>query len=138
MTKYNYLDDADAKPKRGAAQSPDTLWNVLSILMLVMTLCAGGFFLSVMANPQTPFNPLKPPTLPPMLVTFTPTWTPIQLEATWTPTVTIQPSDTPTRRPTITPFPSTTPLVFPTATSAVKPSKTPSRIVAMSFCEPRS
>lgn len=126
MTKYNYMDEADEKPKRRPAQqNPDTLWNVLTVLMLVLALCAGGFFASVMMNPQTVLNPLRPPTLMPMIVTFTPTWTPIQLDSTWTPTVTIQPTETPTRRPTITPFPSATPLVFPTATSAVKPSKTP-------------
>jgi hypothetical protein len=126
MSKYNYLDDADEKPRRKAAgQNPDVLWNVLTVLMLVLSLCAGGFFLSVLTNPQTALNPLKPPTPLPVIVTFTPTWTPISLGPTWTPTSTIQASETPTLRPTITPFPSATPLVFPTATSAVKPSRTP-------------
>jgi len=124
MSKYNYADDTTGKPRR-PAQSPDTLWNVLTVLMLVSTLCAGGFFLSVLTNPQSGFNPLKPPQMPAMMVTFTPTWTPIQLGSTWTPTVTIQPTETRTLRPSLTPVPSATPLVFPTATSAVKPSKTP-------------
>lgn len=122
MSNFDPSPPPRTRPRRQSGGRADVLWNVLTVLVLVSMLCAGGFILSIFANPLSPFNPFPPPTLPAMLMAPTATWTPIQLEPTWTFTPTIEPSTTPTRRPTITPFPSSTP--FPSITPRFKPTLT--------------
>ena len=116
---YDTMD----QPKARARSNPAMLWNVLTVVVLLMSLCLGGLFLSIFVNPYSFLNPFPPPTLIPMLVTPTSTWTPIPLEPTWTLTPSVVPSITPTRRPTITPYPSDT--LIASATSNIKPTKTP-------------
>lgn len=94
---------------------PMPVWDLLSILVLILTLCLAGYFVWIFFNPGSSFNILPPggrsqfPTL---------TVTPIQLQPTWTasPTLELTPSNTP--RPTFTPFFTNTPfsLVPPTRT----------------------
>jgi hypothetical protein len=120
MGNFDFTGDKRASPGRS-----DLVWNVGTAVALLATLCMSAYFAMVFFNPQTALNPFRPPTLPPMLVTPTSTWTLIPLPATWTPTISIEPSITLTRRPTITPIPSTTPFVFPTNTPKNKPTNTP-------------
>jgi len=104
--------------------SPDTLWNVLTGAMLVGTLCVAGYFAYLLANPFSPLNPLPAPT--PLPTPIPPTWTPLALDATWTPTITVEPTITSTPRPTFTTEPSATlyKLVIPTSANQATPTKT--------------
>ena len=92
------------------------LWDMLSILVLLVTLCIGVYFVLIFMNPFSELNPLKPidPKAPP-----TSTITPIGLAPTWTASPTIEPTITETPRPTFTP------LASPTFFSLVPPTKTP-------------
>lgn len=103
--------------------SPDLIWNVLTVAVLVGTLCIAGFFASLILNPYSALNPFPPATPLPTLVP--PTWTPIGLPATWTPTLTVEPTLTDTPHPTFTLEPSATLFSLATATLAVPPTKTP-------------
>ena len=95
------------------------LWDILSILTMIVTFLIGLYFVAIYLMPNSFLNPLPPQgnmNLPP-----TPTITPIQLQPTWTPTL-AEATETPTLTlvPTITLEPS------PTVVSLVTPSRTPS------------
>jgi hypothetical protein len=114
--------DFDDKPaKRPGPQL--TIWDLFSVLVLLVTLGIGAFFIFVYINPTTQLNPLQP-IIPTALRFPTGTITPIQPPATWTPTF-FSVTDTPTLAPTITLQPSATSfsLVPPTATP--EPTSTP-------------
>ena len=130
MSKYD--DFLQEKPKKTVAKkkkNKDLTWNLLTGVMLLMTLCAGIFFFSLVRNPYSRLNPFAPSTLVPPPATAT--WTPIGYEATWTPTVTVPPTDTSTPRPTYTLPPSPTSYKISTstpnftATKAITPTRTP-------------
>ena len=112
--------DGEQSRPRGA---PMQMWDMLSILVLVLTACVGAYFVFVFLNPTSSYNILPPGGRGPQVPTLT--VTPQQLQATWTPspTLALTPSNTP--RPTFTPFFTSTPfsLVPPTKTS--KPTSTP-------------
>ncbi|MBL8080386.1 MAG: hypothetical protein JNM55_20615 [Anaerolineales bacterium] len=120
MSNYNYDYDDTPQPK---AKSNMDIWDMMSILVLLITGCVGVFFLLIFLFPDSGFNPYPPGALN---ASPTPTITPIQLEATWTSTVPPFMTDTPTLLPTLTLEPSVTPLslvtpsVTPTATKAPK------------------
>ncbi|MCC7118386.1 MAG: hypothetical protein IT310_07670 [Anaerolineales bacterium] len=113
MSNYNYdYDDAPApKPK-----SRIDLWDMLSILMLLITGCLVLYFLVLYLYPTSKLNPYPPGGKNP---TATPTITPIQLDATWTPTL------TPIVTPTETLLPTLTLEASPTLLSLITPSITP-------------
>ena len=108
------FDGTQSQPRGSSMQ----LWDLLSILMLVITVCLAGYFFLIFINPESSYNILPPggasgiPTL---------TVTPIQLEPTWTasPTLVLTPSDTP--RPTFTPFFTSTPFSLVPPTRTLKP-----------------
>jgi len=112
--------DGEQSRPQGA---PMQMWDILSILVLVLTACAGAYFVFIFLNPTSSYNILPPGGRGPQIPTLT--VTPQQLQATWTPspTLALTPSNTP--RPTFTPFFTSTPfsLVPPTKTS--KPTSTP-------------
>jgi hypothetical protein len=118
MDKYEYTDYPAPKPPARLE-----MWDMLSILALLVTLCLGAYFVMIFVSPNAAYNPFPPnpldPNAPP-----TATITPIVLEATWTstaanltetatlvPTITLEPSPTffslipPTDTPTVTPTP---------------------------------
>lgn len=101
-------------------QRPRSRLNVLD-LFTVLALIASGVLAALMAYvfffPHTALNPLKP-RIPTPFDFPTATITPLQLEATWTPTVVLA-TESPTLAPTITLMPS------PTSVSLVPPTKTP-------------
>ncbi len=125
MTNYDdFLNEtprAVAPAKKKKKPGRDTLWNVLTAVMLVMALCACGLFYNIFSNPYSAFNPLQPPT--PIPPSETPTVTPIRFDPTWTPEPTRPPRATNTPRPSITVEPSATP--FRLATSTLPASATP-------------
>lgn len=108
------FDGTQSQPRGSTMQ----VWDLLSILVLIITVCLAGYFVLIFLNPQTPYNFLPPggynrlPTL---------TVTPIQMQPTWTasPTLELTPSNTP--RPTFTPFFTNTPFSLVPPTRTLKP-----------------
>ncbi len=67
--------------------------NLLTLLALLATLCAGGVVVSLLANPYLPINIFPPAALPPLAVIASPTATATTslfptLPAAWTATFT--------------------------------------------------
>lgn len=110
--EFNF-DGKPSAPRGGGMQ----IWDALSILMLILTVCLVGFFIWIFINPESGLNPLRPGLFGPQVPTAT--VTPLQLEPTWTasPTLELTPSNTP--RPTFTPFLTDTPV------SLIPPTRTP-------------
>jgi hypothetical protein len=116
--------DFDGKQSRSSGTSMQ-MWDILSILILIVTACLVGYFALIFINPTTSLNPMPPggglfsEPLP------TSTSTPIQLEPTWTasPTLVSTPSDTP--YPTLTTIPTSTSFSLIPPTKTPKPTKTP-------------
>jgi hypothetical protein len=121
MSDFNDIDFD--RPRQKPAPTLQ-VWDILSIGVLLITLCIGLYYLLIFLNPNIAANPFSPQRLAGRLVP-TATITPISMPATWTPSATpyIPPTDTPL--PTFTPVFTQTPfsLVPPTATP--KPSSTP-------------
>jgi len=107
------MDNFEPTPEKKFQLRGPLLWNILTVVALVGVLCLGGYFLSILVNPQSALNPFPPPSVPTRLEFPTPTITPLLPPATWTPSPTIQPSATRTEAPTWTPFPSNTPFQLP-------------------------
>ncbi len=114
--------DFDGKPARPQGR-PMQMWDMLSILVLILTACIGAYFVYIFITPNSPFNILPPGGRGPQAPTVT--TTPLGLQATWTasPTVELTPSDTP--RPTFTPFFTNTPFSLVPPTKTAKPTSTP-------------
>ncbi len=97
------------------------IWNILTILVLVLTLCVATAFFLIYVNPNSILNPFPPPKVnPTATATIVPRFT---LVPSWTPTnvVTLIPS-------TETPAPTHTPIVTPT--SVESPTTMPQLIAA--------
>ena len=105
--------------------APVQVWDILSILVLLLTVCLVGYFVLIFINPSSQLNFLPPGAGPLGNHIPTTTATPLQMQATWTPspTLAVTPSDTP--RPTITPLPTNTPFSLVPPTKTQKPSPTP-------------
>lgn len=81
-------DFPDEKEQINLAKNPSLgiLWDVLSGILIVGSLVVALLFIVIFLNPQSGVNPYPPTTLPPPIVTFTPSPTPKQvLPPTWTP-----------------------------------------------------
>ena len=110
MDAFDYVD-AQKAPSSNA--NHDLLWNILTVLVLLVTLIVGMVFLVIFLKPGVSFNIFPPPTEVVVPTVSVPTATPtslIVLPPTWTPEATLEPSATPTLRPTATPFPTDTPV----------------------------
>ena len=111
----------DGKPSRQSYSRSSgggmSMWDMLSILVLMLTGAIVVYFLIIFIFPTSSLNILPPGGSIPPTSTFTPV--PIGFDATWTasPTLELTPSNTP--RPTFTPFSTNTPF------SLVPPTKTP-------------
>jgi hypothetical protein len=113
MSKYDY-DDTPSTPRKAPMRLD--LWDMLSILTLLMTLCIGAYFVAVFASPDAPYNFLSSTRNDPP----TPTITQIQPPATWTAT-----PQGPTETATLTLVPTFTLEPSPTVVSLITPSDTP-------------
>ncbi len=122
MSKFDNIN-FDKPPERSLLSGLQT-WDILSILVLVITACIGLYFLLVFISPNTPLNPLSPLNAS-KDYTPTATVTPRGLEPTWTPSATpyIPPTETP--RPTFTPIYTNTPFSLVPPTKTPKPTATP-------------
>lgn len=116
--------DFDGKPSRARGAGMQ-LWDLLTVIVLIATACAVGYFVLIFLNPTSSLN-----VLPPGGAGFGPqpptaTITPLQLEPTWTasPTIALTPSETP--RPTFTPISTDTPVSLFPPTRTPKPTNTP-------------
>jgi hypothetical protein len=121
MSKYNSSYAETPAPKQNTKLE---IWDVLSIAMLILTLCLGLYFMAIFLFPQSAFNPLKPNTVDPNAPP-TATITPIQLDATWTVAPTEVITETPTLLPTYTLEPSATPFSLVPPTETPTPTATP-------------
>src|SRR6266545_4354519 len=90
------------------SEAPMQVWDILSILVLLLTVCLVGYFALIFINPASQLNFL-PPGAGPL--------------GNHSPTFTVTPSDTP--RPTLTPLPTNTPFSLVPPTKTPKPSPTP-------------
>ena len=67
------------------------IWNILTILVLLLVIYLAYYFTAIFINPNGAYNPFPPAPLPTLFKTSTPTPTIIPLAATWTPTLTNSP-----------------------------------------------
>jgi hypothetical protein len=120
MSNYNYnYDDTPQKPR-----SRMDIWDMLSVLVLIITGCMGVFFALIYIAPESGFNPYPPSAAN---ASPTPTITPIKLDATWTPTLPPIVTETQTLLPTLTLEPSATLLSLVTPSDTPTPTKAPKR-----------
>ena len=117
------------------AEAPVQVWDMLSILVLILTICLVGYFALVYINPASTLNLLPPGGGPFGQAVPSFTVTPLQLQPTWTasPTLPVTPSNTP--RPTFTPLPTSTSFSLVPPTKTAKPSPTPKAPFGGSFTQ---
>ncbi|HEX2696065.1 MAG TPA: hypothetical protein VHM28_00050 [Anaerolineales bacterium] len=118
MDSFDFKDQPSARNPRPRLG----LWDMLSILVLLITLCIGGYFALIFVNPTSALNFFPP--LPTEMLFPTATITPIQAPPTWTPTF-VDVTDTPTLNPTITLQPTATVFSLIPPTKTPKPTSTP-------------
>ncbi len=109
----------------------ERLFNVLTLIMLGLTVLTLAYYIFILLNPTTPLNPFPPAERVALLIFPTATPLPIGLAAppTWTPTTTPTATPTPpsTFTPTATPTPTPTyPPSTPRPTQNPPPPGTPS------------
>ena len=121
MSEFNFDEPERKSPK--ISLPAFGLWDILTIVVLLVTLCLGVYFVSIFVDPGSSLNMLKPAWTP------TATITPIQMEPTWTPTATVYIPPTATLLPSITPPATYTPAnlvpVTDTPASTATPTITP-------------
>jgi hypothetical protein len=117
MSEFNF-DEPDRKSS-GISLPAFGLWDILTVMALLVTICLGVYFVTIFIDPGSSLNLLKP------AWTATPTITPRQLEPTWTPTATVYVPPTETLLPSITPPATFTPANLVPATDTPIPSATP-------------
>lgn len=105
--------------------TPMHIWDILSVIVILLTLCLVGYFAAIFVNPNSRLNFL-PPGAPPLGNALpTATATPRQLQPTWTSSPTIESSPTTTPRPTFTAIFTNTPFSLVPPTKTAQPTKTP-------------
>jgi len=119
MSEFNF-DKPERKSPRFSMPAFG-LWDILTIVVLLVTGCLGFYFITVFNNPASSLNLLKPA----YILTPSPTITPIQLEPTWTPTATVFVPPTETLLPSITPPATSTLANLVPATDTPVPTNTP-------------
>ncbi len=124
MSQYDY----DDSPKPAKAPTKLDMWDMMSILTLLITLCIGAYFLAVFVSPDASYNPFAPsrnalPTATITQIQPPATWTATLVEMTSTPTLTLVPTFT------LEPSPTLVSLITPTATlvptNTASPTATP-------------
>jgi hypothetical protein len=113
------MDNFELKTEPKNQRKP-VIWNILTVIVLLGACGLAYFFLTIYQNPAMLPARFQPAALPTAYQTPTPTATIILQPATWTPTLTTQPSATRTRAPTWT---SVAALISPTIT--MTPTDTP-------------
>jgi hypothetical protein len=106
------MDNFDLKTEPKVKRKP-FIWNLLTILVLLVICGLLYYFVTIFLNPNSRYNPFPPAALPTRYLTPTYTATIILQPPTWTPTETNSPQPTRTKAPTWTPVPL---VVTPSAT----------------------
>ncbi len=119
MSNYDF----DEKPAKRTSGLRLNRWDILSIIVVLITVCIAGYYALIFINPSMPFNPFPPPPTPFRLPTAT--ITPIQLPATWTATNPALMTATDTPPPTFTLIPTTTSFSLIPPTQTPLPTATP-------------
>jgi len=119
MSEFNF-DEPEPKPS-GFSMPAIGIWDILTVVVLLLAVCLGVYFMMVFLDPGSSMNPLKPA----YFKTPTATITPLQMEPTWTATPTIFLSPTATLLPSITPPATVTPANLIPATETPTPTRTP-------------
>lgn len=113
------FDVADAQQAPTSRRNTEMVWNVLTIVVLVITLCLAAIVAMLLIDPHSGLNPFPPPTEIIIPSTLTPTSTPrVVFQPSWTPTLTEVPP-TKTIRPTNTPFMTETPFGMSSVTPTI-------------------
>ena len=122
MDSFDYSDESLQTNRDSAG----VIWNILTVIVLLMTLCVCVGVGVLLVNPQNALNPFPPPTLPAEAEYPTATPTPKSvLPPTWTPAPTILPTQTPEPTDTLVPT-NTTPPTEPVASPTLEnPTETP-------------
>ena len=118
MSEFNF-DEPERKSSSFSLPALN-VWDILTIGVLLITVCLVFYFLTIFFNPASPLNPFQPVQSNEPV----PTVTPIQMQPTWTPTPTVYFSPTATNLPTITPPATITPANLAPATDTPVPTKT--------------
>jgi hypothetical protein len=119
------MDGFELKPKKTRLSPKAVIFNLLTVLVLLAIGWLLYYMATIFLNPYSPLNLFPPQAIPTRYQTPTSTWTPIQLEPTWTSTPTIAPSATRTKAPTWTLLPELiTPSVTLTPTETLEPTIT--------------
>jgi hypothetical protein len=119
MSNYDFNEQPEKK-SGGLKFNP---WDIMSIVVVLLTVCIAGYYLLIFMNPNQALNPLPPPTPP--FQQPTATITPIQLPPTWTPTTPPFMTATDTPPPTFTMIPTETSFSLVPATKTLTPTATP-------------
>ena len=119
MSEFNF-DEPERKSSNFSMPAFGFL-DILTLIVLLITVFIGMYFVMVFNNPGSPLNPLKPS----FILTPSPTITPRQLEPTWTPTATVVTLPTATLLPSITPPATNTPANLVPATDTPVSTETP-------------
>jgi hypothetical protein len=84
----------NVETKKPSTNIGDLIWNILTLLILMVCIGLAGLFALIYNNPYVPFNPFKPQELPQIVIvpTNTPTLDTLTFPATWTPTATNLPT----------------------------------------------
>jgi hypothetical protein len=83
----NFADQeeiAERRKSRGKKRRNNVIWNTLTVLVVLASLTAVGYFSLLFANPASSLNPFPPPTMPVPINIPTATMTPILPTATFT------------------------------------------------------
>jgi hypothetical protein len=132
-------DDFDFDGTQSSRTSaPMQIWDMLSVLVMLITVCLIGYFALIFFNPTSELNFLPPGQGPFSNALPTSTVTPIQLQSTWTPSPTLELTPTDTPRPTITPLPTRTPFSLVPPTKTAQPTRTPRAPFGGSFTQVES
>jgi hypothetical protein len=119
MSEFNF--DEPERKSSGFSMPSFGLWDILTLVVLLITICVVVYFAMIFIDPSSSLNPLKPE----YLKIPTATITPIQMEPTWTPTPTVFISPTATLLPSITPPATNTPANLVPVTDTPEPTNTP-------------
>lgn len=126
----NFADQEEIDERlkhRNRKRQNNLIWNVLTVIFIIISVTAVGYFGLLFADPATPLNPFPPPTMPaliqlptstPMTAKLPPTWTPtivVTAEPTATNTPQIEITETSTEGPTPTPLATTNNSKYPFA-----------------------
>ena len=109
----------------------DRLFNIVSVVMLALTIIVVLCYILIAVNPFLPINPFPPDPNRFLVASLTPTPTPTRdLVATWTPTATptVTPTPPPSFTPTVTPTPAplqSTATLIPTRTPTPRVTRSP-------------